>query len=116
MAATQATKEAMWWRSVLVELGHRIEKPTAIHSDSQGSIALSKNPEHHARSKHIDIRHHFVREQVAVGTVTLQYVPTEDMLADVLTKPIPRDKHVRLTEGLGLHSSSSAVGVLKTAE
>ena len=60
MAATQATKEAMWWRSVLVELGHRIDGPTVIHSDSQGSIALSKNPEHHARSKHIDIRHHFV--------------------------------------------------------
>jgi transposase InsO family protein len=116
MAATQATKEAMWWRSVLVELGHHVNGPTVIHSDSQGSIALTRNPQHHARSKHIDIRHHFVREQVAVGTVTLQYIPTEDMLADVLTKSIPRDKHARLVVAMGLHSSPSAVGVLERAE
>ena len=116
MATTQAAKEAIWWRSFFGGRGHDTSRPTVLRSDSQGSIALSKNPEHHARSKHIDIRHHFVREQVALGTVTLLYIPTEDMLADVLTKPIPREKHVRLVEEMGLHSSSSAVGVLKAAE
>jgi transposase InsO family protein len=104
MAATQATREAMWWRTLLHELGIQSYPTTVIHSDSQGSIALSKNPEHHARSKHIDIRHHFVREQVAAGTVALQYVPTEEMLADVLTKPLSRDKHTKLVRNMGVHS------------
>jgi hypothetical protein len=116
MAATQSTKEAMWWRSTLLELGVDLEGPTIIHSDSQGSIALTKNPEHHARSKHIDIRHHFVREQVAVGTITVDYVPTEEMVADVLTKALPRDKHHKLISMMGLHSPSSAVGVLEMAD
>ena len=61
---------------------HFSNTTTVIHSDSQGSIALSKNPEHHARSKHIDIRHHFIREQVAANHISLQSMPTEDMLAD----------------------------------
>lgn len=104
MAATQATREAMWWRKLLHELAIQSYPTTVIHSDSQGSIALSKNPEHHARSKHIDIRHHFVREQVAAGTISLQYIPTEDMLADVLTKPLSRDKHSRLVHDMGVHS------------
>jgi hypothetical protein len=104
MAATQATREAMWWRKLLHELAIQSYPTTIIHSDSQGSIALSKNPEHHARSKHIDIRHHFVREQVAAGTITLQYIPTEDMLADVLTKPLSREKHTRLVHDIGVHS------------
>jgi transposase InsO family protein len=104
MASTQATKEALWWRTFLIELGMPKTITTIIHSDSQGSIALSKNPEHHARSKHIDIRHHFVREQVAAGTVALQYVPTHDMIADVLTKPLSKLQHTRLVHTMGVHS------------
>jgi Reverse transcriptase (RNA-dependent DNA polymerase) len=104
MAATQATREAMWWRKLLHELGIQSYPTTTIYSDSQGSIALSKNPEHHGRSKHIDIRHHFVREQVVAGVVALQYVPTEEMMADVMTKPLSRDKHVKLIHRMGVHS------------
>jgi hypothetical protein len=105
MAATQATREAMWWRKLLHELAIHSCPTTTIHSDSQGSIALSKNPEHHARSKHIDIQHHFVREQVAAGTISLLYIPTEDMIADVLTKPLTREKHTKLTHNMGVHSA-----------
>jgi hypothetical protein len=79
----------------------------------QGSVALAKNPEHHERSKHVDFRHHFVREQVAAGTVAFEYVATELMLADVLTKLLSWDKHTRLLEGMGVHAASSAVGVLR---
>jgi hypothetical protein len=116
MAAAQATKETMWWRTFMTELGMHLTSATTLCSDSQGSIALSRNPEHHARSKHIDIRHHFVREQVAAGTVTLQYVPTENMAADILTKALSRDKHMLLLHMLGLRSASSAVGVLVKAD
>ena len=116
MAATQSTKEAMWWRYLLSDLGIDLGGPTLVYSDSQGSIALTKNPEHHARSKHIDIRHHFVREQVAAGTIEVDYVPTGEMVADVLTKVLPRDNHLKLITMMGIRSPSSAVGVLKMAD
>jgi hypothetical protein len=108
MASAQAAREAMWCRTMLRELGLHglVTMPTAIYSDSQGSIALSRNPEHHARSKHIDIRHHYIREQVAAGTIELRYVSTDDMVADALTKPLSRDKHVRFTAMLGIRSVS----------
>ncbi|HVX00094.1 MAG TPA: Ty1/Copia family ribonuclease HI, partial [Candidatus Babeliaceae bacterium] len=65
MAATQATKEAIWFRQFFFELGmvHIWDESSVIFSDSQGSIALVKNPEYHQRTKHIDIQHHFVREK-----------------------------------------------------
>jgi hypothetical protein len=113
MAASQAAKEALWLRALLRELGMRSTSPTTLCSDSQGSFALSRNPEHHARSKHIDIRHHFIREQVAAGSINVVYVPTEDMAADVLTKPLSRSTHLHMVRMLGLTSASSAVGVLE---
>jgi hypothetical protein len=108
MASAQAAREAIWLRTMLKELGYHnlVASPVVLHSDSQGSIGLSKNPEHHARSKHIDIRHHFIREQVDAGTITLQYLSTDDMAADVLTKPLSRDKHNRFVTMLGIRSAS----------
>ena len=102
MAATQATREAVWWRAFLTELGLPPVTATTIHSDSQGAIALGKNPEHHKCTKHIDIQHRYVREQVAAGSVTLSYIGTEDMVADVLTKPLSADRHSRLVAEMGV--------------
>ena len=55
IAATQATREAVWWHTCMTELGHPPTAATTVHSDNQGAIALGKNPEHHKRTKHIDI-------------------------------------------------------------
>ena len=74
----------------------------SIQCDCQGAIALAKNPEHHQRSKHIDMRYHFVREQVTGGVITLDYTSTSDMVADQLTKPLSRDMHNRCIRGMGL--------------
>jgi len=123
MATTQACKEAMWWRYFLTELGLPPKGPTVIYSDSQGSIALAKNPEHHDRTKHIDIQYHFIRHQVTVGTVALQYISTEDMVADVLTKPLSKERHRMLITRMGVEavpcrrsvSSLARVGVLARA-
>ena len=109
MAATQATREAVWWRAFLTELGMPPAAATTIHSDSQGAIALGKNPEHHKRTKHIDIQHHYVREQVAAGSVALSYIATEIMVADVLTKPLAADRHAALVAQMGVTKSSTAV-------
>jgi hypothetical protein len=61
--------------------------PIPIYADNQSAIALSKNPEHHARSKHIDVVYHFQREKIQIGLVEIIYIATEDMAADGLTKP-----------------------------
>jgi hypothetical protein len=108
MAATQATREAMWWRAFLTELGMPPAGATVIHSDSQGAIALSKNPEHHKRTKHIDIQHHYVREQVSAGCVVLPHIGTELMVADVLTKPLPADRHTELAGKMGVRAAHNA--------
>jgi hypothetical protein len=104
MAECQAAKEAVWLRALLNELGleSEAEGPTTILTDSQGAMALAKNPEHHQRSKHIDIRYHFVREQVAQGSIELVYIHTSDMAADQLTKPLSRDQHVHCVRLMGL--------------
>ena len=102
MAQSQAVKEAVWLRSLLNELGLGSNGPTTIFTDSQGAMALAKNPEHHQRSKHIDIRYHFIREQVAEGCIELIYVPTMEMAADQLTKPLSADQHAHCARLMGL--------------
>ena len=91
MASTQATKEAVWLRHLLAELGYPQDGPTIIQEDNQGAIAITCNPCHHERTKHIDIQYHFVREKTEDGTVLLEYCPTEEQVADLLTKPLVRD-------------------------
>ncbi len=91
LSATEATKQALHHRVLLGEMGVLNERdPTLIWSDNQGCIALSENPVHHDRTKHFDIRHHFVREKVTSGDILLKYIPTGEMIADVLTKPLTR--------------------------
>ncbi|CAI5701594.1 unnamed protein product [Peronospora effusa] len=80
-----------WMRITRVTSGHdeigKIAKEEAvkIYEDNQGAIALAKNPEFHKRSKHIDVRYHFVREKVEDAHVVLEYCPTQDMLDDIMT-------------------------------
>src|SRR5436305_6743576 len=73
-----------------------------IFADNQGDIKLSENPKHHSRSKHIDVKFHFIREASQQGLIRLMYIPTTDMVADILTKPLARDKHEKHMEGMGL--------------
>lgn len=108
MAATQACKEALWWRSLLheISLGFQVDKPTTIHSDNQSCIALSINSEFHARTKHIDIQHHFIREKVSDRSIVLKYVSTDDMVADILTKGLPKAKFYNLLPLMGMNVSN----------
>ena len=108
MALTQAAKEAIWLQGLLSELGIKETRPTTILEDNQGCIALAKNPTSHARTKHIDIRHHFIRETLENERIKLKYCPTADMVADILTKAIPKDQFEKLRNMLGLHSQVSA--------
>lgn len=102
MATTHASKEAIWWRSVFFGLGYDMSVPTILWSDSQGSISLAGNPEHHARTKHIDIQYHFIRQHLAERTISLHFIGTEDMAADGLTKALDRVKHEKGMRMLGM--------------
>jgi hypothetical protein len=89
MAAASAAKEAMALKYQLeADFGYA-PAPARLLGDNQAAIALAKNPIGSERSKHIDVRYHFIREKVDEGSVTIGYVPTADMVADLLTKPLP---------------------------
>jgi hypothetical protein len=110
MALTQATKEGIWIRRLLMEISVKPElyrQSTVIRSDNQSCISLARNSIHHARTKHIDIQHHFVREKVENEEVELLFCPTDDMAADILTKGLTKEKHVRFSNMMGLTDSQS---------
>jgi hypothetical protein len=102
VAETHAAKEAIWLRSFMSELRGEEEKPLTISCDNQGAIALAKDNKFHARTKHIDIRYHFIREAVEEGKIQVKYVPTEDNVSDVFTKALPRPKFEKMVGMLGL--------------
>ena len=102
MAETQAAKEAVWLSRFLAEVLHQEQVTVVLHCDNQGAIALAKNDQFHARTKHIDIREKWVREAVAAGQVELQYIPTDSQLADGLTKPLPKDKFNFFRSAIGV--------------
>jgi len=96
MALASAAQEAIWMRQLLTDLRNPPREPTRIFEDNQSAICLAKNPQFHGRAKHIGIRYHFIREQVEKGTVELQYCPTEEMVADMLTKGLSRERFIKL--------------------
>ena len=73
-----------------------------MFEDNQSTTVMAKNPQFHGRVKHIDIRHHFVQEQVANGTIKQEYCPTTDMTADMITKDLTREQHCKLREKAGM--------------
>jgi hypothetical protein len=102
IALTEASKEVEWVRSFLKELKYGTETPTTLSTDNQGAKALANNPVSHNRTKHIAIRHHYIREKIVNDSVWIQYVPTEMMTADSLTKALARQKHVKCAQLIGM--------------
>lgn len=90
MALSATVQEALWWK----RLRARIEKneEIVIYCDNQSAIAVSKNGGFHSRTKHIDIRHHFIRDTLDRGDVEITYINTEVQVADGLTKPLQKQK------------------------
>lgn len=92
MALSEPTKEAFYVRRLMKTFGMEIEK-VVIKNDNMGAQKLAANPVFHSRTKHIDIRHHFVRDILTKGQITIEHVPTTEMTADILTKCLTRAKH-----------------------
>lgn len=92
IAATDCACEAVWLRRILNDLQLKQNEPTRIYCDNRSAIAMAKNPVFHARSKHIELRYHFIRDLVSKGEICMEFVSTNDQPADALTKPVTREK------------------------
>jgi hypothetical protein len=112
LAATHAAKELLWLRRLNGNLSAPSSSATTLFCDNQAAVRLAEADNYHARTKHIDIRYHFIRDTVQCGEVSLVYCPTDDMTADILTKALPHWKVVQHAVGLGL--SHPCGGVLES--
>ncbi|UYV73992.1 hypothetical protein LAZ67_11001747 [Cordylochernes scorpioides] len=104
IAASKATKEAIWLRHLLRELHQEQVKPTTIFCDNQSCIRLVHNPEYHKRTKHIDISYHFIRDHFQNHAIDLLYVCSNDQAADIFTKALPPERKACRHKILGTSS------------
>lgn len=102
VALASGAKEALWLRRFANELGYPQVEPTTIYVDNESAIKLAYNPEHHNRTKHIDVRFHFTRSLVEEKKIEICHVPTDKQAADILTKPLMKDKHEKMRKLLGM--------------
>jgi hypothetical protein len=102
IAATHAAKQVLWHRSLFRELSIDQPETSIIYSDNQAAIAIAHHPEFHARTKHIDITLHFLRDHIEKKELEMTYVNTCDNLADIFTKGLPRMLHEDLTKRIGV--------------
>lgn len=102
VSAAYTSQEAVWLRQLLTDLGIPLEQATTIYEDNQGCIKLANSEKLNARTKHIDVRHHYLRDLVDRNVINLVYCETDRMIADALTKPLPRPKFEELRRLMSL--------------
>ncbi|GJW88724.1 hypothetical protein Tco_0164064 [Tanacetum coccineum] len=101
VSAGKACQQALWMKQALIDYDVRLDD-VPIMCDNKGAIDLSKNPVQHSRTKHIEIRHHFLRDNVQKGHILIEKVPSVDNIADILTKPLKHESFNYLRLGLGM--------------
>ena len=110
-AQDSATRNMVWLLQFLKEIGYPPSQKTKIYGntaptlfgDNQGAQALARNPVQHKLSKHYDVKYHFIREQLKLGTMDLVYCPSQKNAADVMTKPLSKGPFERHREAMGIH-------------
>ena len=105
IALSSCAREAVWLRRLLSDLGEQQDVPTRIFVDNTSAIALARNPEFHARTKHIQLHYHYIRQAMAEREVDVQHCNTKDQVADGLTKSLSRDRHQVAVQAFGLEPS-----------
>ena len=89
-------------RNILNEFSYPVLGPPPLRIDNQSAISVSKNPEHHGRMKHLDLRFYWLRDAVNDSHITPDYIPTAEQIADLLTKPLPAPKIQFCRDGMGI--------------
>jgi hypothetical protein len=102
VAAVSAGQESIWMSQFLAELGYDTSSTAPLLMDNQSAIQAARNPEHHGRMKHLDLRYFWLRDEVVKGHLAPHYIPTAEMAADILTKALARVKVETAREQLGL--------------
>ena len=109
IALCAATQEVVWLRRLLHGVDRNESGATVVFEDNQGAMSLSRNPKDHSRTKHIDVKYHFVRESVEKEIISVVYCPTAEMVADVLTKGLAKPKFEKFREAMGVLDVTSAI-------
>ncbi len=104
IALAEAGKTAKWIQGLLADLGYSslVTGPIRLYGDNRAALVLTEDPKHHARTKHIDVRHHLIRQLADNRVVELAYCPTSTMLADGLTKALTGARFQENLAGLGV--------------
>jgi len=101
IAAGSCCAQILWMKNQLLDYGLSFSK-THIYCDNESAIAMTGNPLQHFLTKHISIRYHFIREHVEDGDIEMHFVPTDQQLADIFTKPLPEIQFNKLVNELGM--------------
>ncbi|KAJ1274250.1 hypothetical protein BS78_05G047700 [Paspalum vaginatum] len=104
IAAATAACQAVWLARLLAEIKNSGTSRPLLRVDNKSAISLIKNPVHHDRSKHIDVRFHLIREYENSGQIEVKFISTQEQLGDILTKPLGKVKFQELCTKIGLHS------------
>eukprot|EP00253_Pinus_taeda_P030188 PITA_30188 len=99
--------QLLWMMHTLEDFQNTCTPPISILCDNTSAIIISKNPVMHSKTKHIQIKYHFLREQVIEQKVKLEYVPSKEQVVDILTKPLPKETFEYLRKNLGVVDASS---------
>ena len=103
IAAGLGCAQVLWMKQTLNDFGLKFHH-VPIMCDNTSAISISKNPVQHSRTKHIEIRHHFLRDHAEKGDITLEFIRTEEQLADIFTKPLNEPQFVNIRTQLGIIS------------
>jgi hypothetical protein len=104
VAAGQGCTQLLWMSQTLRDFGYNLSKVPLL-CDNESAIRLMDNPVEHSRTKHIDIRHHFLRDHQQKGDIEVYHISTENQLADIFTKPLDEKRFCRLRSELNVLDS-----------
>ena len=103
IAMSEVVREILWYLRLLNDLRFH-QQQVVVMVDSQGAIDFAKNAQFSQRTKHIDIKYHFIRDHIEKGTIKLQYISTKENIADIFTKPLGKSQFLNLRYKMGMRS------------
>jgi hypothetical protein len=105
ISLTQAAKEALWLKNLIGEIFQPLKSPVKIYCDNQSAITIAHGNQQRTRTKHFDLRLYFIREKVENNEIIIKYIPTSEMIADLLTKALPAPRTKILAQNLGIYEA-----------